>query len=175
MSAWLALGLAMLIGWVALARLHLGIANDAGSPDPATPFFVSDPSLAQAIYGRLHEAHRVDHYAFNGRAGEGVRALLLVPARDYAAGFQVHFTLTGPGLPPEGLTPALTATPLTIVGRDYRLVQSYVPPLPADGTYRLAVRRDAGAGAYCLCLGTREGAYADAAMRQRIDRLLDGA
>ncbi|MGB9633945.1 MAG: hypothetical protein ACPL8I_11490 [Chloroflexaceae bacterium] len=175
MSAPLALGLALLAGWLALARLHLGIANDAGSPDPASPFFVADPTLAQALYGRLHEAHPADHYAFNGRAGEGVRLLLLVPARDYAAGFQVHFTLSGPGLPPEGLTPPFTATPLTIVGRDYRLVQSHVPPLPADGPYHIAVRRDAGAGAYCLCLGAREGAYADAAMRQRIDRLLDGA
>ncbi len=175
MSALLALGLAMLAGWLALARLHLGIANETGSPDPAAPFFVTDPTLAQALYGRLHEAHPVDHYAFNGRAGEDVRLLLLVPARDYAAGFQVHFTLTGPCLPPEGLTPPFTATPLTIVGRDYRLVQSHVPPLPADGPYRVAVRRDAGTGAYCLCLGRREGAYADAAMRARIDRLLDGA
>ncbi len=172
MIAWLAVALSLVAGRAALARLHLGIANDAGSPDPAAPFFVSDPSLAQAIYGRLGASHLADHYAFNGRAGEGVRALLLVPARDYEAGFRVYFTLTGPGLPLEGLTPPSTAAPLTVAGRDYRLVQSHVPPLPADGAYRIAVRRDAGTGAYCLCLGVREGAYADAAMRERINRLL---
>lgn len=174
MIAWLTAALSLVAGWATLARLHLGIANDSGSPDPAAPFFVSDPSLAQALYGRLNHAHPADYYAFDGRAGEGVRALLLVPARDYEAGFRVYFTLTGPGLPPEGLTPPPTATPLTIMGRDYRLVQSHVPPLPANGAYRIAVRCNAGAGAYCLCLGTREERYADAAMRARIDRLLDG-
>jgi len=58
--------LALLTALLTLVRLHLGIANEDGSHDPATPFVIDDPTLAQAIYGRLSPAAPVAYYAFTG-------------------------------------------------------------------------------------------------------------
>lgn len=166
---------ALLTTLLTLLRLHLGIANEDGSHDPAAPFVIDDPTLAQAIYGRLSAAAPSAYYTFSVREAASIRALLLIPETKYQSGFRAHMTLFGPGFPAAGLTPALHPAPLTIAGREYRLIQSYVPPLPEAGVYRIEVRRDAGSGVYCLCVGTREGGHADAAMRARIERMLKGA
>ncbi|MBO9390216.1 MAG: hypothetical protein J7482_15795, partial [Roseiflexus sp.] len=100
--------------------------------------------------------------------------MLLIPSRDCQSGFMARFALAGPGLPSGRLFPTTHFTPLTIAGRTYRLIQSYVPPLPSAGTYWIEVHCDAGSGVYCLCIGTREGGHADAAMRARIERMLEG-
>ncbi|MGQ9829760.1 MAG: hypothetical protein ACUVSW_18055 [Roseiflexus sp.] len=166
--------LILIAGWIALARLHLGIANEDGAHDPSAPFVIADPTTAQAIYGRLSAATPVAYYTFTVPDAIGVRLMLLIPSRDCQAGFMARFALAGPGLPSSHLVPQTHFTPLTIAGRTYRLIQSYVSPLPSAGTYRIEVRCDAGSGVYCLCIGTREGRRADAAMRARIERMLEG-
>ena len=165
---------ALLTALLTLVRLHLGIANEDGSHDPATPFVIDDPTLAQAIYGRLSAAAPVAYYTFTVPDAIGVRVMLLIPSRDCQSGFMARFALVGPGLPSGRLFPTTHFTPLTIAGRTYRLIQSYVPPLPSAGTYWIEVHCDAGSGVYCLCIGTREGGQADAAMRARIERMLEG-
>ncbi|MEM8529762.1 MAG: hypothetical protein AAGF95_02910 [Chloroflexota bacterium] len=160
--------------WLFLARWHLAIANDLGSPDKDTPFVIDEPTIAQAIFGRVDEGKPVEYYTFSTQQGTGVRAMLLIPAQSYANGLRATITLHGPELPIEGITPPLLDSPLTIAGREYVLVQSHVPPLPATGEYRLEVHQQEGSGAYCLCLGDREGGHADAAMRARIERVLSG-
>jgi hypothetical protein len=166
--------LALLTALLTLVRLHLGIANEDGSHDPATPFVIDDPTLAQAIYGRLSAAAPVAYYTFTVPDAISVRVMLLIPSRDCQSGFMARFALAGPGLPSGRLFPTTHFTPLTIAGRTYRLIQSYVPPLPSAGTYWIEVHCDAGSGVYCLCIGTREGGQADAAMRARIERMLEG-
>jgi hypothetical protein len=165
---------ALLTALLTLVRLHLGIANEDGSHDPATPFVIDDPTLAQAIYGRLSAAAPVAYYTFTVPDAISVRVMLLIPTRDCQSGFMARFALAGPGLPSGRLFPTTHFTPLTIAGRTYRLIQSYVPPLPSAGTYWIEVHCDAGSGVYCLCIGTREGGHADAAMRARIERMLEG-
>jgi hypothetical protein len=165
---------ALLTALLTLVRLHLGIANEDGSHDPATPFVIDDPTLAQAIYGRLSAAAPVAYYTFTAPEAISVRVMLLIPSRDCQSGFMARFALVGPGLPSGRLFPTTHFTPLTIAGRTYRLIQSYVPPLPSAGTYWIEVHCDAGSGVYCLCIGTREGGQADAAMRARIERMLEG-
>jgi hypothetical protein len=165
---------ALLTALLILVRLHLGIANEDGSHDPATPFVIDDPTLAQAIYGRLSAAAPVAYYTFTVPDAISVRVMLLIPSRDCQSGFMARFALAGPGLPSGRLFPTTHFTPLTIAGRTYRLIQSYVPPLPSAGTYWIEVHCDAGSGVYCLCIGTREGGQADAAMRARIERMLEG-
>ncbi|MBO9321569.1 MAG: hypothetical protein J7457_05500 [Roseiflexus sp.] len=165
---------ALLTALLTLVRLHLGIANEDGSHDPATPFVIDDPTLAQAIYGRLSAAAPVAYYTFTVPDAISVRVMLLIPSRDCQSGFMARFALVGPGLPSGRLFPTTHFTPLTIAGRTYRLIQSYVPPLPSAGTYWIEVHCDAGSGVYCLCIGTREGGHADAAMRARIERMLEG-
>ena len=165
---------ALLTALLTLVRLHLGIANEDGSHDPATPFVIDDPTLAQAIYGRLSAAAPVAYYTFTAPEAISVRVMLLIPTRDCQSGFMARFALAGPGLPSGRLFPTTHFTPLTIAGRTYRLIQSYVPPLPSAGTYWIEVHCDAGSGVYCLCIGTREGGHADAAMRARIERMLEG-
>jgi hypothetical protein len=165
---------ALLTALLTLVRLHLGIANEDGSHDPATPFVIDDPTLAQAIYGRLSAAAPVAYYTFTAPEAISVRVMLLIPTRDCQSGFMARFALVGPGLPSGRLFPTTHFTPLTIAGRTYRLIQSYVPPLPSAGTYWIEVHCDAGSGVYCLCIGTREGGHADAAMRARIERMLEG-
>jgi hypothetical protein len=165
---------ALLTALLTLVRLHLGIANEDGSHDPATPFVIDDPTLAQAIYGRLSAAAPVAYYTFTVPDAISVRVMLLIPSRDCQSGFMARFALAGPGLPSGRLFPTTHFTPLTIAGRTYRLIQSYVPPLPSAGTYWIEVHCDAGSGVYCLCIGTREGGQADAAMRARIERMLEG-
>jgi hypothetical protein len=165
---------ALLTALLTLVRLHLGIANEDGSHDPATPFVIDDPTLAQAIYGRLSAAAPVAYYTFTVPDAISVRVMLLIPTRDCQSGFMARFALAGPGLPSGRLFPTTHFTPLTIAGRTYRLIQSYVPPLPSAGTYWIEVHCDAGSGVYCLCIGTREGGQADAAMRARIERMLEG-
>jgi hypothetical protein len=165
---------ALLTALLTLVRLHLGIANEDGSHDPATPFVIDDPTLAQAIYGRLSPAAPVAYYTFTAPEAISVRVMLLIPSRDCQSGFMARFALASPGLPSGRLFPTTHFTPLTIAGRTYRLIQSYVPPLPSAGTYWIEVHCDAGSGVYCLCIGTREGGQADAAMRARIERMLEG-
>jgi hypothetical protein len=166
--------LAALLGLgAALLRPHLGIANDAGSPDSDSPFEIADSSLAQAIYGRLGPERPAEHYRFSAVAGTCMRAMLLIPERSYAAGLRAQFTIGGPGLPGGGATSVMRPHPLSIAGRNYILAQRYGPPLPESGTYTLVVRRLDGAGAYRLCLGQREGGRAQRTMRERIARLLD--
>lgn len=166
--------LTLLAALLTLMRWHLGIANEDGSHDPATPFVIGDPSLAQAIYGRLSAATPSAYYTFSVPSALSVRLMLLIPDRDYQSGFRAQVTLFGPALPSEGMIPDTQSAQLVIAGRAYRLVQTYVPPLPCAGAYRIEVRRVAGSGVYCLCIGTREGGHADALMRERIERLLDG-
>jgi hypothetical protein len=165
--------LAALFGLVKLLRLHLGIANDCGSPHAQAPFAVSDPTLAQAIYGRLGPERPAEYYSFNAIGGMGVRAMLLIPERSYDDGLRAQFAILGPGLPEAGATSIMRPQLLTIAGRDFILAQAYVPPLPESGVYQLVVRRLDGEGAYCLCLGEREAGHADQAMRARISRLLE--
>jgi hypothetical protein len=165
---------ALLTALLTLVRLHLGIANEDGSHDPATPFVIDDPTFAQAIYGRLSAAAPVAYYTFTVPDAISVRVMLLIPTRDCQSGFMARFALVGPGLPSGRLFPTTHFTPLTIAGRTYRLIQSYVPPLPSAGIYWIEVHCDAGSGVYCLCIGTREGGQADAAMRARIERMLEG-
>ena len=160
--------------WLFLARWHLGIANDLGSPDKDAPFVIDDPTITQAIFGRIDQGKRVEYYAFSAQQGIGIRAMLLIPAQDYVNGLRATITLHGPDFPLDGVTPSLLDSQLTIAGREYVLVQSHVPPLPATGDYRLEVRQQEGSGAYCLCVGNHEGGHADAAMRARIERVLSG-
>jgi hypothetical protein len=167
--------LALLTALLALMRLHLGIANEDGAHDPAAPFVIDDPALAQAIYGRLNATTPSAYYTFSVAEAVGIRAMLLLPEKEYQSGFRAHMVLFGPGFPTEGLTPETHLAPLTIAGRAYRLTQTHVPPLPTAGAYRIEVRHDAGSGVYCLCVGAREGGHADAAMRARIERMLEGA
>lgn len=175
MIALFLVSLALATTLLTLTRLHLGIANEDGSHDPAAPFVIGDPTLAQAIYGRLSAAAPSAYYTFSVPEATGIRAMLLIPEKDHQSGFRAHITLFGPGFPATGLSPAIHPAPLTIAGRNYRLIQSYVPPLPEAGAYRIEVRCDAGSGVYCLCVGTREGGHADAAMRARIERMLEEA
>ncbi|MCU0491937.1 MAG: hypothetical protein MUD01_10135 [Chloroflexaceae bacterium] len=167
----------LLAGLLALGmqamRLHLGRVNAGGSPRADVPFVIDAPTLAQAIYGRLDEQHAADYYRFTGMAGVGVRLLLLIPTSAYERGLRAQFHLYGPALPPDGATATMKPHELTIAGRGYMLVQTYVPPLEADGDYAVRVSRVDGAGAYCLCIGDREGGHADAATRERINQLLE--
>lgn len=128
---------ALLTTLLTLLRLHLGIANEDGSHDPSTPFVIDDPTLAQAIYGRLSAAAPFAYYAWSVAEAVGVRAMLLIPENEYQSGFRAHIVLFGPGFPPEGVTPAMHLAPLTIAGRTYRLIQTHVPPLPAPGAIGL--------------------------------------
>lgn len=164
----------LLVALLALMRWHLGIANEEGSHDPANPFVIDDPFLAQAIYGRLSATAPSAYYTFSIPDALGVRLMLLIPDRDYQSGFRARVILSGSGFSEEGMIPAMQSASLTIAGRTYRLIQTYTPPLPSAGVYRIEIRRDAGSGVYCLCLGTREGGHASAAMRARIERLLQG-
>ncbi len=161
-----------LVGWLRLARLHLGIANEAGSRERDKPFEISDPLIAQAIYGRLEAGKEAEYYAFQAQEGARVRALLLIPTPAYQKGLRAGLRLYGPGFPAEGLRPETTAHEMRIANRDYFLVQSYVSPLAGSGRFEVTVEREAGAGTYVFGLGDREGGYADAAMRARIEALL---
>jgi hypothetical protein len=137
--------------------LQLGLANDAGSPDPQAPYPVDDPTLAQTLYGRLGPERPAEHYRFSVAAGTSVRARLLIPRPAYSAGLRAQFAIGGPGLPGAGATSVMRPQPLTLGRRGYMLAQIYLPPLPESGVYTLTVRRLDGAGVYCLCLGDREG------------------
>jgi hypothetical protein len=166
--------IALLSLGASFARLQLGVANDAGSPDPRAPYLVDDPTLAQAIYGQLGPERPAEHYRFVVAAGTSVRARLLIPERSYEAGLRAQFAIGGPGLPGAGATSVMRPVQLSVAGRHFTLAQVYLPPLPESGAYTLTVRRLDGAGVYCLCLGDREGPRSDKAMRARIARMLRG-
>ncbi len=169
----LTLGLMLAVaGLLRLLRLHLGIANDAGSPKVEEPFEIKEPEVAKAIYGRLEPGKEVEHYAFFAEQEAKVRAMLLITTTAYSKGLRANIRLQGPGLPAEGVTLEPSEYPLHIAGRDYMLVQRYLSPLPQTGHYQVAVQREAGAGTYCFCVGDGDGGYSDEAMRQRIDALL---
>lgn len=156
-----------------VARMHLGLVNEAGSPDVGAPFNIEEPQIAQAIYGRLDAGQPVAHYSFKGEVRAQIRAIMLIPSSAYDAGLRAEFVLFGDGLPAQGLRPQTSERTMNIVGRDYVMTQSYNEPLAAANTYRVEVRRLEGEGAYCFCIGDQEGGHADAAMRARIDSLLD--
>ncbi|NOK62406.1 MAG: hypothetical protein GFH27_549293n140 [Chloroflexi bacterium AL-W] len=59
----------LLLVWLLLARWHLGIANDLGSPDKDAPFVIADPTIAQAIFGRVDPSKPIEYYAFSVRQG----------------------------------------------------------------------------------------------------------
>jgi hypothetical protein len=88
---------ALLTALLTLVRLHLGIANEDGSHDPATPFVIDDPTLAQAIYGRLSPAAPVAYYTFTVPDAISVRVMLLIPTRDCQSGFMARFALARSG------------------------------------------------------------------------------
>jgi hypothetical protein len=89
--------LTLIAGWMALARLHLGIANEDGAHDPSAPFVIADPTIAQAIYGRLSPATPVAYYTFTAPEAISVRVMLLIPTRDCQSGFMARFALVWSG------------------------------------------------------------------------------
>lgn len=88
--------LTLIAGWMALARWHLGIANEDGAHDPSAPFVIADPTIAQAIYGRLSPAAPVAYYTFTVPEAVSVRVMLLIPSRDCQSGFMARFALAVP-------------------------------------------------------------------------------
>lgn len=152
-------------------RLHLGLTNEQGSPDPAKPYHLQEPDLMQAVYARFQGDRQADHYTFEAQTGQPVNAMLLIPANSYEKGLRAAFRLYGPGLAEEGVSPALTERKLNILNRDYLLVQHYPQPLPQSGSYWAVVECEAGAGTYAFCIGQSEGRIADADTMARIKTL----
>lgn len=163
----------LLAGWLSLLRLHLALTNEKGSPEPSSPFEVANPHIAQAIYGRLTPDHEADYYSFEAAQEAKVRALLLIPASAYSKGLRAAFKLEGPGLPTEGITPPIMHSSMTIIGREYLLVQTHPAQLPVTGRYRVTVERQEGEGVYVFCVGDQEGGKADALTREKVEALLD--
>jgi hypothetical protein len=162
-----------LAGLLRFLRLHLMAANDKGSPDPAAPFPVDEPYFAQAIYGRVGPDKETDHYTFQAEGGLPVSIFLLIPTASYSKGLRAKVTLSGPGLPSEGITPELGEKPLSIAGMDYVQAQIYPAPLPETGQYQVAVQRQDGAGAYCFCIGNKgEGKVADPSVYARVAAIM---
>lgn len=154
-----------------LGRWHITIPHEKGSPDPAHPLKVENPHVAQAYYGSLSEEKPTDFFAFEAEAGFEPRCFLLIPANHYANGLRATFELHSEGF--DMTTPKESEGPMTIAGTNYLMTRSYVPALPASGTYTVAVRRLEGAGTYCMCIGSGEGDFSPAPdARARVAKLL---
>ncbi|NCC31192.1 MAG: hypothetical protein EOM24_04105 [Chloroflexia bacterium] len=158
---------------IVLAPSHHTTIHDTASRERPLLLPITNPTLAHAIYSRLDRHHLAEQYTLSIVVGMRVQALLLIPLHHYERGFLARMTLFGPGLPRGGLAPQSIYLPFTIEGRTYQLIQAHLPPLPMSGSYTLRIHRSDGEGVYCLCLGDQAYGPADAAMRERIDRLLN--
>lgn len=153
-----------------MLRAHLAVVNE-GSPQPEAAHAIADPSLAQAFYGHLGDGE-ADYYRFDAAPGTMLQFSMLIPERRYAAGFCTTLTITGPGLPPDGLALPPGDEGMRQGTTLYRRTQRAA--LEAAGGAYLVTVRAAGAGVYCFCIGTREpDTYADETTRARVRSLLE--
>ncbi|NWJ47860.1 MAG: hypothetical protein HXX08_18560 [Chloroflexi bacterium] len=154
-------------------RLHIGLINEKGTPDSDTAYNVDELEYSHAVYARMESGREVDYYSFEAEAGFVPRLMLFVTTSAYnKRGFRVSMTLTGPGIPPEGLIPPAFAQPFNIMGADYMLLQSHYAPVPQSGQYKVRVDRITGEGVYAFCVGSGEGKVSEPEMLQRIMELL---
>jgi hypothetical protein len=149
---------------------HLAVIND-GSPTPDEAFAIDDVTLSQAFYGKLAPGEAA-YYRFELAHSTDVQLSMLVPQPRYAAGFRPLITLTGSGLPDEGLV--LPAGDYgTRMGTTYYQRTQQAAPTLSPGQYMLTVRAET-AGVYCFCCGTREPTeYASEATRARARALVE--
>lgn len=165
--------LAFIPALLRLMRLHLAQANDKGTPFADEPFLIEKPTNAQAIYGRLDKNREKDYYSLEAEQGTDLRAILLIPTPAYKNGLRATFTLYGEAFPAGEVAPKDSEGELTIAGRTYIVVRSYVPALPKTGQYQIMVEREAGEGTYCLCIGKEnEGLHPDPEIRAKVNALL---
>ncbi len=154
-------------------KLHLGLINEKGTADPASPYEVTDLEYSQAVYARFEPGRDVDYYSFTAQPGVSPKLKLLESAGGYNKhGLRIQMTINGPGLPPEGFVPPVTAMPFSVEHMDYMAIQVHFAPMPAPGKYLVKVERLAGEGTYCFVAGSNEGKLADQDTLGRIIKML---
>jgi hypothetical protein len=154
-------------------NLHLGLINEKGTADPASPFEVTGLEYSQAIYARLEPGRDQDYYSFTAEPGVSPRLKLLATAGAYnKRNFRLKMVINGPGLPAEGFVPPVTAMPFTVEHMDYMAIQVHFAPMPEAGKYTVKVERESGEGVYCFVAGQSEGKLADPQTLQRIIQLV---
>jgi hypothetical protein len=163
-----------------LAMAPMAAAHDPsyeGNADygdtPATAAAIDDIELSLAFYAQLTPEEDVDVYMFEGQEGQRFYCQMTLPWLERMASFEPGFALIGPGLD-EGENPLPFDLPegagiLVIPSRgheqrehffefftrtNYWIDQEVDIPLPANGTYWIAVFADAGqADKYVLAPG----------------------
>jgi hypothetical protein len=139
------------------------------------PWHVDDPTISTALYATLESAQDVDYYRFQGQAGQTILIALTIPQVEGQDLFAPTMALMGSGLPqadlprqviqPEGSgallfppEPGPAPTFFEPFSRtSYWDRQEERVPLPADGTYTVAVWHPEGeVGRYVFVVGDRE-------------------
>jgi hypothetical protein len=129
---------------------------------PATAATIDDIELSLAFYARLEPGGDVDVYTFEGQAGQRFYCQMTLPWLERMADFEPSFALIGPGLDdgenplpfdlPDGA--GILVAPSNghdqrehffefFTRTNYWIDQEVDMPLPADGTYWVAVFADA--------------------------------
>jgi hypothetical protein len=154
-------------------KLHLGLINEKGSADPETPYEINDLEFSQAVYARMEPGREVDYYSFIAEPGVSPKLKLLENAAAYNKhNLRIQMTITGPGLPPVGFVPPVTAIPFSVEHMDYMAIQVHFAPMPEAGKYLVKVERLSGEGVYCFVAGINEGKLADETTLHRIIQML---
>jgi hypothetical protein len=153
------------------------------------PCQIADPTISTALNGTLARSGDVDWFEFKGKPGQEVLLSLAIPQIAGQEEFAPTIALVGPGLPqnrlpgwvrrPEGggalvIEPAPGAAHSFYEpngGRSYWRRQQARIPLPAGGTYLIAVYHPKGAvGRYTLTIGETEVQGGDPEYRQKTER-----
>lgn len=153
------------------------------------PYQIADPTVSTALYGSLSRSGDVDWFEFQGKPGQQVHLSMVIPQIAGQEEFAPTIALVGPGLPKNRLpswvrqpkdegalvlapTPGAAPTFYEPYGkRNYWRRQESRIPLPAGGTYMVAVYHPKGeTGRYTLVVGEREVRGGDPEYRQKTER-----
>ncbi|MCX7682326.1 MAG: glycerol-3-phosphate acyltransferase [Anaerolineae bacterium] len=158
---------------------------------PDQPWRIDDPSISTAVYATLESPHDVDVFAFDGRTGQAVYLLIVIPQLPGQEDFAPMVALLGPGLPMgENILPAAMSLaedegveeipppeepPSTFfepfTRTHYWERQERTVRLPADGGYRIVVWHPGGrVGRYVFTIGQVERIGGDLAFVAKLRR-----
>ena len=160
------------LGWLVSVIVAVGLVASAHYPvfvddidDVGRAHVIEDIARSQAFYGRL-EPDQVDFYRFEAEAGESISLEALVPKTDDLRSFRPAITISGPGLPDDGMrAPAGAAATSHYEGLTQTYYWSYAAPdeaasaieLSEDGAYEVSVSIDRGEGGpYALVSGNED-------------------